>query len=248
VKQKREKQDRLPEPPGWQDDDLSKFFQASDNNNLRIFHNYRQEWQLFADIDKTFDKLVGNLDWTHHEQSMFLAQRAHSSYLGALRLLLATQYVDASTLLRGALEYSVYALYFKDHPEALERWLKRHESEEARKAARKLRFSTMLEHLGEQDDRLGSSAQRLYDLTIDMGAHPNPAAVASAYSQKPYGEGLWVTHQVNYLAGEGPGLVVAAKTAVDVETLCIEVLCCTFPTYAQDLGITQEVEDLNRRT
>jgi hypothetical protein len=105
----------------------------------------------------------------------------------------------------------------------------------------------MLKYLSAQDVDLGSRAQRLYDETIDLGAHPNPDAVALAYGQEELTDGSGFEHGMNYLAGEGFGLMVALKTATDVGILSIAVVSCAFPSYARDLGVLQEVEELTKR-
>lgn len=245
MRQQRDRVERLLEPPGWQDDLLSRFFATSNYNTFSLFDRYKAEWQLFAGIDDTFDKLVGNLDTTPYETSVFLLQRSHSAYLAALRLLVATQYVDAYPLLRSVIEYGVYALYFRDHPEAFETWSQRHYGDEERRAARRLKFSVMLNHLENKDERLGKAAQKFYDMTIDLGAHPNPGAIVSAYKQDTQGDEVY--NEVNYLAGEGLGFQLAVKQVTLVGILALEIASCVFPERANILSIPQAVEVLNRR-
>lgn len=236
-----------PEPQGWQDDPLSRFFQMATYNSCAIFDRYRTQWKLLAGIDAAFDRLVANLAPSPYQTSVFLLQRSHSAYLAALRLVLATQYVDAYPLLRSTLEYGLYALYFRDHPSAFEDWSKRHfEGKKSREKARKS-FSNnkMLNHLKKKDERLGEFVKKSYDETIDLGAHPNPGAVASAYREVVENGETYT--EINYFAGEGLGFRLAIQRATNIGVQAIEVASCAFPERAKILGIPQELEATIRR-
>lgn len=200
-------------------------------------------WPLYADIDDAYDTFAGNLSSTPYEDSVFLIQRGQSAYLGALRLALSTQFVDAYPLLRSTLEYGVYALYFRDHKDKFLLWSQRHHGPKERKAARKLHISKMLEYLEGKDAELGKKVKWLYDSTIDLGAHPNPAAVGSAYKSHELDDGGY--HEIRFLGGEGFGWRLSLQQAALVGVSAIQIASTVFPERASILGIPQKIDAIH---
>lgn len=232
-----------PVPERWQDDLLSRFFATGDYNILSVFVRYAPVWKLFEDIDDAYDTLVGNLGSTPYETSVFLLQCSHSAHLAALRLVLSTQFVDAYPLLRSTLEYAIYSLYFRDHEDKFTTWSERHRGTRERKAARSLNLRKMLDYLATKDSRLGDKVKWLYESTIDMGAHPNPAAVASAYKLHVQDEDEY--HEVRYYGGEELGWKLALQQAALVGISGIQTASCVFPERARILGIPQKLDTIH---
>lgn len=174
-----------------------------------------------------------------------MLQRSHSAYLAALRLELSTQFVDAYPLLRSTLEYGVYALYFRDHEDKFLVWTERHLSADARKAARNINLRRMLDYLESKDAEIGKQVKRLYETAIDMGAHPNPAGLLSAYKQRVQDEEGY--HEVLYYGGEGFSWELALKQAALVGVAAIQTASCVFPERAKILGVPQKLDELYRQ-
>src|SRR5205823_2004225 len=102
--------------------------------------------------------------------------RAHSAFLGATRVALSGQVPETFCLLRLAIELAWYALHIADDASSRRAkiWLARGDNDAATHACR-TNFTVKNVHATHQ--RLAParavSARRLYDLLIDLGAHPN---------------------------------------------------------------------------
>ena len=151
-------------PSGWGEDHLSRFIDNTRSNVFASFANLPKTYQRLADIDAGFRMIGENLknppDWF---VALFLL-RAHSSYLGAAHLALAGQLPEAYMLLRGCIENAVYAFYFHRIPDSHDRWLRRHDSDTAKKTVQdEFRIRALLRLLKKHDPRLGQIADELYE-------------------------------------------------------------------------------------
>jgi hypothetical protein len=152
---------------------ISRIISGSELPDLTEF---TEELIIFTEIQTRLQKLLENskelpfevILLLNHSFEMFL-KAGHFVLVGERHLMMAT--------LRIALEASLYAFDMKDDADTRSLWLKRHESEASKRACRKA-FSGVVERVTrkiENDHVTGFSVntKRLYDLAIDLGAHPN---------------------------------------------------------------------------
>lgn len=237
---------KLAEPPdGWQDDNLSRFITATNQNTYATFDAQPECWNFLARIEATLDYFINHIDdkAIPENVNLFLLFRMHAAYLSALRLFVATQYADTYPLLRSALEYGLYEFYLSHHPDKRGVWENRHASEEARKLSRSLSPSLMTKFLTECNAALGEEVKNLYDLTIDFGAHPNPQAVNASLRAVYTETGLKPQFEVittiwNYWFG------FTLEQCSWVGIALIEIMSSLVPEQADKLEITIQLTSL----
>lgn len=120
-------------PLNWGKDSLSKFIEDARTNTLGTPIHHKKAYDLLNDINRTFEKMVDNLDYSSESFSVFSALRAHASYLGAVRLSISAQVCEAYMVLRGCLENALYGLYFFKEPQSRQVWLNRHDDVASKK-------------------------------------------------------------------------------------------------------------------
>lgn len=239
----------LPEemPEGWGLDRITHFIEAARQNEIASFHNQRELFEKLLQLNERFWTTRRNLtlhmadviDNKHLGKSfdqvkldpedwleLYFFMRAHSSFLGAVRLALSAQCPEAYTLLRGVIENAQYAFYVSTD-EALKRiWLDRHKDEASRKEVRK-KFGPFKigEALETRDATLAARVSDLYDETIDLGAHPNVKAfLANAVQTNTKGE---IILSLAYL---NPGeLEELLKRTLEVGNATLDLFRAIFP-------------------
>jgi len=185
-------------PPGWTDDDLTSFIQMATNNIIATFHNKKREFNMLKDIDSFFQAVIDNLLNAPDLLAGMLFLRAHSAYRAACRMSLSGQIPEAFVLLRSCIEYSLYALHINRNPEAGDKWINRHENNEALQYARnEFQFKNVIKTLETIDPSICRTSRLLYERSIDFGAHPNERSITS--SLKIIEEGDRIEYKQLYL-------------------------------------------------
>ncbi len=188
-------------PPGWEANSLTDFLDSAQSNTYGTFQKHKYIWGHLSRINDGFDRLTPNLYNTPDMLPALLYTRSHSAFLAATRLAVATQVVDAYPVLRSVVEYAAVALFFQHHAKVAELWLKRHENAKARaKVQNELRMGAVLRFVKQQNEKLGSEFKRLYEASIDYGAHPNVFGVVHNLDVVPDLKG--VTINTNFLTDE----------------------------------------------
>lgn len=182
-------------PKGWGKDSLSHFLEASQQNELASFVSLNAKYkelqnihdrflenrrnlilavtptinQRYADVD--FDKLnLEPKDWLE----LYFYLRTQAAFAGASKLALSAQIPEMYMLLRGVLENAMYAFYVWKKPDKKDVWLARDDSPQAKSAAKgEFKVSNMYLAIESVDSTLKNDVYKLYNDTIDMGAHPN---------------------------------------------------------------------------
>lgn len=233
-------------PAGWGDDALSQFIDAVRNNVYASFANLRPQYRRLAEIDAAFRLIADNLtnpgDWF---VPLFLL-RAHASYLGGVHLALAGQVPEAYMLLRGSVENAVYGFYFHHTPDSQERWLRRHDSDRAKKVVRdEFRIAALLVLLKKHDERLGYVAQTLYDGAIDLGGHPNERGLLQMLKLSKDEASRQIDLQ--YLTGHTPAMDICLSTAARVGVVVLRVFQHVFQQRYDLLGLSARLAELEQR-
>lgn len=209
-------------PKAWGQDPLSEFIQNALHNTYATFVNLKPQYTRLKAIYNTFQKIIDNLHHTREWFAAFFLMRAHSSYLGGVRLSLSGQIPEAYMVLRGCLENSLYGLYISLNPSTREIWLNRHNDDSSKKLCKKeFMVYRLFQCLESVDRETYCVAKGLYENTIDLGAHPNELALTSLLTQSQ--DESNIDFNIDYLTGNTMPLHLCLKNTarVGVCSLCI---------------------------
>ena len=165
-------------PTGWGNDEITQFLEHARNNSFATFANLKGEYQTLAEVSACFYELSRNLD--DHEEVFvgWFVLQSLSAYLAGISCALSGQGPESCALLRLALEHSLYGFHFAGNDAALEVWLRRHDSADAKAKVKKLQIKRMIDAIGERLPREAQIIRDAYDSLIDSGAHPNEKALS----------------------------------------------------------------------
>lgn len=164
-------------PPHWGEDKLTEFMQLATMAAWGAFMqpNTRPLVEKLMTIDATFLAAIEALNGpTPNFFEGLMLVSAHSAFRSAAQFAMEGRTCEAMVLLRSCLEYAVYAVHFHRKPELSEVWAHRGDGANERKAVRKaFVMKEMLDGVIALSNEVGERCRILYELTIDMGAHPN---------------------------------------------------------------------------
>jgi len=202
-------------PPGWAEDPLSEFIQASFKHILASFVQKKRKFNLLLKVDKVFRGISGNLDDFEDPFAPNFLHRSHSSFIASCRLSMSGQVAETFPLLRSCLEYALYALHINENHALSKDWVRRHINEESLKKSRQsFSHKNVMKTLLARDISLHNSLSDLYQRTIDYGGHPNERAVSSSYEWRQEGDTRMVRNQL--LHGDSAALDHALITSAQI--------------------------------
>ncbi len=237
----------LPEPPpDWGRDTLTNFIDEARANTYATFHNLKAEYNRLSQIEAALRLATDNLSHTKDWFAAFFLMRAHACFLGAARLVLSGQATETYACLRAVLENALYGFYLSRNPASCETWLRRNESDAAKRAVRdEFTIRRLLEALKAADAQEGNVAEALYNETIDYGAHPNERALIQAFKMEK-GEGR-IEFQVGYLAGgDSPASLLALRRAAQVGVSVLSVFSLVYRERFDILGLNDTIRRLRQ--
>jgi len=230
-------------PPGWKKDKLSDFIDVATDNTFATFHNKKAEYELLRRVDSCFELIIPNLINTPEIIPAMLLARAHSTYRAAARLAVSGQCPEAFSLLRTAIECSMYALRMYKHPELTEVWLNRHKDESSLKTARnEFSYGKAFTTLNATDKKHAERIDALYQRCIDFGAHPNEMSVTGNMGINELEKAKEFLQK--YLVGDDVSLAHGLKSTAQIG---LGILCVFRLIYRERfdlLGVTNELEKL----
>ena len=87
---------------------------------------------------------------------------------------MSAQVPETYIILRSALENALYGYYFHCSPASRKTWLRRHDNAEYKKKVKnEFQIRRLLIELAKSSRFQAQKLEKLYDRTIDYGAHPN---------------------------------------------------------------------------
>jgi len=233
-------------PEGWGNDSLSAFIEVANRNTFRVFVHLKDWFIRLQEIDAVFEKFGENMLNIPLFYEPFLFVRSHSSYRAAIRLASSGQIPEAFSLLRGGLEYALYGFYLNKFPAEIQTWVDRDNSEAGKKKARRqLTFSKMLSELDKSSTSTGKVARHLYELTIDVGAHPNRKTITLAMKREESDENVII--DLAQMNTDPMMLTMVLKTSVQVGICTLKIFNLVFPERFDLLGISDEIEKLSKK-
>jgi hypothetical protein len=236
----------LPDPPpDWGIDEISKFIDLARNNAYATYANLKLEYHRLTVIDEGFRKIIDNLYNTREWFASFFLIRAHSAFVAASQLSISTQVPESYTLLRSCLENALYGFYLSRNPASRATWLRRHDDESSKKKVRsEFQIRHLLHELGKEDATIGHAVEKLYERTIDYGAHPNESALLQTLMMEITDDHIDIS--LNYLMEDSPALRLSLRTVAQVGVCALEIFNLVFKERYDLLGLTETLTLLKK--
>lgn len=225
---------------------LTKYLTDYWRNVVAATHNIRPMFDDFAEIDNLYRLILDNLNQVDDQVPNMLLFRSHTAYLGAVTFAISGQAGESYVAMRAALEGALYSHFIAGNLARQRVWLDRHQSNEARKKSRKeFHTQAMIKHLSDKDSHLGGVFQKLYDRTIDLGAHPNPYATLSQFDISSTG----TRHEfiANYFVFDEPYFPMCLKSVAQVGINALNIFEHLYKTRFKILQIDSRLSALDAR-
>lgn len=157
---------------------------------------------------------------------------------------LSGQTPEAIALCRASLENGLYAAHVVKGAGAADAWMNRHRDDAGKKACRDaFGMSKVWGSLQALDPSLVDIAKRLYEHTIDQGAHPNVYGVMGTVRMTESDEGTSV--ESVYIASDTLTLNFGLRCCAQVAVACLRIVSGIFPERARELDIPARVTALS---
>ena len=230
-------------PKYWGDDSISSFIEIGRNHSFQTYEGFKSEYKLLVEIDSLYKTVIDNLTNTKDWFSSLFLLKAHSSYRCAVNVCLNGQIPECYMVIRGCLESSFYGLYLSKYEGRVETWLKRNESDDAKKKVKnEFQISKLLNLLNEIDPKIGSVANIFYERTIDYGAHPNQLALMSALRMSEAEKKI--NFQVAYINGDTLTTQLCLKTLAQIGICSLSIFKNVFKERFDIIGVSDKLERL----
>ncbi len=175
--------------------------------------------RLVKEVDAIFSSLGDTPASSDHALLPVFAQRCWCAYRAAARVVFGGQVTETYALLRLALENAFYAFHTSAEENQFS-WAKRGmTAEDTRRVRSDFSVGKMLGSLRETNVRLANVGSKLYDLTIDFGAHPNILGHVIGLQLSEFGVSS------DMLSPGTPAWCVAVQRLVRIGAVCLLVLC-----------------------
>lgn len=227
-------------PEGWGRDKLSTFIGMTTHNTLVYFRDAQELWERAAEVDAIYAEAAEYLNESGSWFAGLFLLHSHAAYRAAVRMAVSGQLPPAYMVMRGCLENALYGLFMDGDFKLQELWLRRSDDPASRKKVRnEFTAGAVLQHLETKEAALGAYVRGLYDVTIDLGAHPNEMGLATVTSmQETDGK---VRVETSYVVGAGPVLRGCMLTVVRVGISALRILELVFKERFEILGLTQRL-------
>ncbi len=234
-------------PVGWGRDPVTTYLDGVRSNQFATFANKQSAFADLIEIDGMFRRL---LDGAMNPKPLLPASfllRSHSAYLAALSAVASGQLYEAQSLLRGSLEQAGYGCFIGNNQERWELWMNRHDSPDSLKSVRReFTHGKIVQHLTSADVSIAEIYAKLYDWTIDYGAHPNErgASMSSAIRDLPDGA---KQIQAIYLYDDGLLMDFCLRETAQVGLCDLRIACLIYPARTKAVGIEYQLQEICKR-
>jgi hypothetical protein len=233
-------------PPGWGDDELTKFLHAAHQNQYATFFKKRDAMQKLLAVDAQFAKVTKS--WVNPQSGIvaMLFIRCHGAYRTACGLAMAGQAPEAYVQCRSVLEYAAYAVHINRNPKLGRVWLDRHRGEAGFKAAKKsFQHVTVMPSVVAANRQAAERFEKVYQRTIDFGGHPNERAVTGNMKMNEEASGRREMLGI-LIHGDGVQLDLALKTAAQCGLIALELFETIYGPKFELLGIRAAMLEIIR--
>ena len=234
-----------PKPPGWANDELTKFIEAAHQNQYETFFRKRDAMGKLITIDAEYAKVTK--DWINPPSEILamLFIRCHGAFRTAAGLAMSGQAAEAYVQCRAMLEYAAYAVHIHRDPSLGMVWLNRHQDEAGMKASKKaFQHVIVLASVTAANQHAAKRFEDLYQRTIDFGGHPNERSVTGnmKMAAKPNRREMLAILQ----HGDGVELDMALKTVAQCGMVALELLQVIYSAKFELLGINAAMLTLRK--
>ena len=236
-------------PPDWDNDPLSVFFRAAEQNDRITALKLPKVYELLGQVHSLFQKSEEATENARFELAVprFLMVRAHSSFLAGIRLAMSGQVPESFPILRSVVEYAWYALHIAKDPDGTERskiWLRRDDDAEAQK---RCTLEFIVKKVQRTHEALDAATAKefhgVYKDLISFGAHPNPFGVMTELSKTEKTDNQ-VTYDVGILQCESLSVRFALRMAVATAIGALKTFQLVFPERFTIAGLDLEIKKL----
>jgi hypothetical protein len=233
-----------PPPLNWGNDEITQYIDNCRQNQYATFAN-KDSVAPLKRIDKCFRKV---LDKPINPRPWFPFQflhRSHSAFIAACGMAMAGQTVEVYALLRLSLESAAYGFYINEDTTRAELWLSRHDGATNKKKLRtEFQQKKIEDHITSVAPVLADIFKKLYDRTIDYGAHPNERGFST--NSKIIKDAEQTEFLQIYLQGDGLQLDLALKTTGQVGIWALSIFQLIYPEKWELLGIKHDLIELRK--
>jgi hypothetical protein len=232
-------------PPGWGDDELSKFLDNARGNQWATFNEKKEAVGKLVRIDAQFVKV--SKDWLNPDSEIcaYLLLRCHSAFRTASGLAMSGQAAEAYVQSRAMLENAAYAVHIYRAPAFAEIWLNRHEDAASMRAQKEaFKHGNVLASVIAANKHAGERFAKLYQDTIDFGAHPNERSITSNMQVIETDDRRNMVSIMQH--GDSKQLDYALKTVAQCGLNSLEMLQSVFNARFELLGINAEMIRLRK--
>ena len=236
-------------PPHWGEDPLTQFIQIGATAGWGAFAlpDTRPYVERLIAIDRTFISAMDALGGANPEffKGLMLVS-AHAAFRSSAQFAMEGRTCEAMVLLRSCLEYALYGVQFHRRPELIEVWSRRGDGDAQRKAVKKnFKNNEMMNGIAALNNAIGERFKHFYELTIDMGAHPNELGFYGRLNiqELPNGNRQF---NVRYLQGGNATHLAVLKNACQIGVCTLECFWLVYRERFDIMGVKATVDELKQ--
>jgi hypothetical protein len=232
-------------PPLWGNDELSKFLDDAHQNQYATFVKKRDAMTKLVDIDAQFAKVTKGWLNPESEIAAMLFIRCHGAYRTACGLAMSGQAAECYVQCRSVLEYAAYAVHINRDASLGKVWLDRHQDDAGMKASKRaFQHAAVSKSVKAANRHAADRFEKIYQLTIDLGGHPNERAVTTniKMTREPDRREMLAI----LLHGDGVQLDSALKITAQCGMIALELLETIYGAKFELLGIKAAMLELRR--
>jgi hypothetical protein len=233
-------------PVGWGTDNLTDYLEAYRVNQFATFANKRAAMADLIKIDGMFDRFRGVINPRPMYPIGFML-RAHSAFRAGVGAIMAGQLFESQALLRLCLEHAAYGFYIGADTDRMERWLRRGDSEDNRKAVRReFQNDKIRDHIHAAAPVMRDQFDHYYSQLIEFGAHPNEMGYSlnTTIERNDAGD---ANIQIVYLQADGIQLDMGLKIAGQIGLWGLHLMQLLYRERFELLGIRATLEEVRTR-
>jgi hypothetical protein len=234
-------------PQGWGADNLTEYLEAYRANQFATFANKRASMADLIKIDAMFDRFLNGAINPRPFYPMGFMLRAHSAYRAGVGAVMAGQLFEAQALFRLCLEHAAYGFYIGADTDRMERWLRRGDSDDNRRAVRKEFHNDKIRaHIEGSSLVMREHFDHHYSQLIEFGAHPNEMGYSLNTTMQRNDAGDRTIETV-YLQADGIQLDNGLKIAGQIGLWALHLMQLLYRERFELLGIRADLEDVRQR-
>lgn len=234
-------------PQGWGADTLTEYLEVYRANQFATFVNKQAAMADLIEIDGMFNRFLNGAINPRPLYPMGFMLRAHSAFRAGVGAVIAGQLFESQALLRLCLEHAAYGFYIGADTDRMERWLRRGDSDDHRKAVRKEFHNKKIRAcIASSSLVMCKHFDHLYNQLIEFGAHPNEMGYSLNTTMQRNDAGDIAIETV-YLQADGMQLNHGLKVAGQVGLWALHLMQLLYRERFELLGIRADLEDVRRR-